>query len=100
MNWRPKDWEKIVTKDWTQNYDEAGRLCFEAGADAMLEKVCEEIKKVRDSGMISIEKVNELYPKGIPRGYHVLREAGIGEGYELFRQKILARFKEVKNGNK
>ena len=30
----------------------------------------------------TVEDVNKSYPDGIPKGYHILQDAGLNEGYE------------------
>jgi len=37
----------------------------------------------------TVEDVNKLYPNGIPRGYHVLRDAGLNEGVEIGADMML-----------
>jgi len=46
----------------------------------------------------TVDDVNRSYPKGIPKGYHILLEAGRQEGYELAQQDMLKAgwVKEVK----
>jgi len=37
----------------------------------------------------TIEDINQSYPNGIPKGYHILQEAGFCEGYETGADAIL-----------
>ena len=39
---------------------------------------------------MTTDKVNQSYPKGIPKGYHILREAGQAEGFIASQAIMLA----------
>ena len=57
-NWRPEDWDKndplLTEADWDDSAD-IGEKCYEAGADAMLEAISEEIEK----GLLTDEELLE-----------------------------------------
>ena len=42
----------------------------------------------------TIEDVNRSYPNGVPKGYHILQEAGYHEGFEDGADAILKCLKE------
>lgn len=42
----------------------------------------------------AFEKCEKAYPKGIPRGYHILQDVGFEEGFESGADHILEALKE------
>lgn len=46
--WRPIGWEKHYNGEWLKGHHGEPEINFEAGADAMLESICEEIEKVEN----------------------------------------------------
>jgi len=74
MNWRPKDWENLWDKQPSDCLATPSPV-WEAGADAMLEAVCEEIGKV--------EKV---YPDWVSESVRCIYD----DGFEDCRKAILA----------
>ena len=42
----------------------------------------------------TVEDANKSYPNGIPKGYHVLQEAGRSEGFEAGADAMLEGLKE------
>jgi len=91
MNWRPEGWEASASATAKQcaedekfkasSLENVIRGMFEAGADAMLIKVCEKIEKVKNP-----HAKHRPYPSNIP-------EALSSDGFEECRQKILTLLK-------
>jgi hypothetical protein len=85
--WRPKNWEtvKIGSRMWKEKPLTSSHEAFEAGADAMIEALKQEIKRVENPQ--ALQNTKEDY-------YSVQADLG----FEHCRQKILSLLqgKEVK----
>ena len=89
MSWRPENWDGIETKVWSAvtQVGEQFPVGFEAGADAMLEAICQEIEKVENP----IQNI-----EGIPQADFI----NYDRGFDKAKYLILALLrKEVNNGS-
>jgi len=87
-NWRPEGWATHSVKSYTHKdaKDCTGREIFEAGADAMLEAISEEIEKVENPYPPTRKCADE---DGAIQEYVNVSHTRVEE----FRQEILALLK-------
>lgn len=90
--WRPEGWKNPYPESDMPEFPEIGKRAFEAGADAMIEAVCEEIEK----GGIEVQELRALKKSD---GYFAVGvDSASIEGAKTVaqaqREKLRAQFRE------
>lgn len=78
---REDTWQAVLAEGIDGDFLEDARLIIVGlNAEGCVLKVDRELPENPHKG--KFDKVNQSYPNGIPKGYHILRDAGAEEGYD------------------
>ena len=99
MNWRPKDWKNPYLRTGESDYGNTRAKIHEAGADAMLKAVCEEIGKalltdeevLESSRVATFDDAGNLLQNGYLTGRCQVAQAQLGKILALLQPKQEAK---------